>query len=403
MRSSVIILLLVSSSLAQPVGTETAPVTVVAGESWLEHLHRPLNVTSMGKTWRLGPPAGTTAEESQSSLPQPGTSPQLAGHTVTLHGVDLYRMNCRGCHGESGLGAPPEIGSVINPVRATSVPLVLARMKGLGMAISRRQAAELAEQAKNTLLERLHKGGQEMPPFSYLRDAEVRSVVAYLKELAGVPGAEHEQITVKEPRLRVGELIVKSTCHVCHSAAGSNPSPQELLDGAIPPLNALTTRTSRPELVLKVTNGATVNMGTPTLPYRGRMPVFYYLSREEAADVYLYLTSYPPFEPGALGASFSSDSGPINIPSHPREEPLVKGVVLLVAVGWIVLLLGVFAWITVRQFKTLSAGSAARKTRARTRQWKTISPAMTLVITDSESFGTEPEPQGWTTERKNIS
>jgi len=29
---------------------------------------------------------------------------------------------------------------------------------------------------------------------------------------------------------------------------------------------------------------------------RGRMPVFFYLTDEEAADVYLYLTLYPPTE-----------------------------------------------------------------------------------------------------------
>ena len=77
---------------------------------------------------------------------------------------------------------------------------------------------------------------------------------------------------------------------------GPDPGPQQLLDGAIPPLNTLTTRKSQPEFIQKVTVGAPILMGTPPLLCRGRMPVFYYLSEEEAADAYLYLTRYPPSE-----------------------------------------------------------------------------------------------------------
>ena len=102
-------------------------VTAVAGDSLLGHLHRPFEETSMGKTWRLGPllKAGQeTADSAQSALRHSSST-----NTVLLHGADLYRLNCEGCHGESGLGAPPEIASIINPVRATSVNLVLERMK----------------------------------------------------------------------------------------------------------------------------------------------------------------------------------------------------------------------------------------------------------------------------------
>ena len=48
------------------------------------------------------------------------------------------------------------------------------------------------------------------------------------------------------------------------------------------------------------TIGAPVVMGAAPLSYRdsytGRMPVFHYLSQEEAADAYFYLTLYPPHE-----------------------------------------------------------------------------------------------------------
>ncbi len=164
------------------------------------------------------------------------------------------------------------------------------------MEISRADAVKLAQQSKTALLQRLHDGGENMPPFPHLNEAEVASLFAYLKQLAGMPGRGVEQLAVKESPIRIGEHIVKSTCHTCHGAAGPNPTPQQLGDGAIPPLSTLTTRKSRPEFVRKVTQGAPILMGTPPTLYRGRMPVFYYLSQHEAADVYLYLTLYPPSE-----------------------------------------------------------------------------------------------------------
>jgi mono/diheme cytochrome c family protein len=160
--------------------------------------------------------------------------------------------------------------------------------------VSPAQATQLAQQAQEALLDRLHNGGKSMPPFSQLNEAEVRSILAYLRQLAGFPGAENEQIAVSESPVRVGELIVKSTCHICHSAAGPNPSPEQLLNGSIPPLETLTTRKNQSGLVEKVTEGAPVLMGKPPMLFRGRMPVFHYLTSDEAADVYLYLTAYPP-------------------------------------------------------------------------------------------------------------
>lgn len=267
-------------------GTAVQPVV---GESWLNHLHRSFGDTSMGKTGRLGPPA--SEEEGQGTHWQLGLL-NASGTNLTVRGQDLYRLNCQACHGEKGLGAPPEINSIIDPVRATSAPLMLERMKTKGMDITSAAATEMAKQAQNSLLERLHKGGQSMPPFSQLNDAEVRALIEYVKHLSAVPGAR--QVTVNEPPVRVGELIVKSTCHICHDATGANPSPAQLEDGAIPPLETLTARTDEVQFIRKVTSGAPVVMGTPPILHRGRMPVFYYLSREEAADVYLYLDSYPP-------------------------------------------------------------------------------------------------------------
>ena len=236
--------LLASSLSGQTAGTKEAQVTAVEGESWIRHLRRSFNDTSMGRTWDLGPPPPMPGEESPRW--QMELSAGYATQSVTLHGSDLYRLDCQGCHGGTGSGAPPEINSVINPVRATSVAVILERTKKTGQEMSRADAAGLAKQAKVLLMQRLHKGGEAMPPFPQLNELEIRSIVAYLEQLSEVPGAERNQVAVKESPYRVGEHIIKSTCHICHSAAGPNPDPQQLLDGALPPLSTLTTRTSLP-------------------------------------------------------------------------------------------------------------------------------------------------------------
>ena len=349
-----------------------AQVTAVSGESWLSHLHRSFDNTSMGKTGRLGP----GPQEFEVSVPMAETVLDAVQTRRVLRGSDLYRLNCQGCHRESGEGAPPEINSVINPVRATSVPLVMARMKSAGADMSYAEAANLAQQSKKALLERLHNGGESMPSFSHLSAAEVNSLLVYLNHLAQVPGVSEDRTVVTESRERLGELIVKSTCHTCHSAVGTNPGPQELLEGAIPPLSTLTSRRTQPELIRKVTRGYPVLMGVPAMPYRGRMPVFFYLSAEEAADVYLYLTLYPPLDRGTnssvvvaslgRGNQASPSGGSTARRASMQDEvaspdmwgsqmPLVAGVVSMV-----VLALAGGLHFTFREFRRLSGAYVSR-------------------------------------------
>jgi mono/diheme cytochrome c family protein len=367
--------------------TADTQVTAVAGESWLNHIHRSFGDTSMGKTGHLGPAPPEAGEETAHW--RPAALLGFASQTVILHGADLYRINCQGCHGESGGGAPPEINSVINPVRATSVTLVMERMKERGMELSRAESAELAKQSQTALLQRLHSGGENMPPFPHLSEAEIGALVAYLRQLAGIAGAENEQVTVQESAMRVGEHIVKSTCHTCHDAAGPNPTPQQLEDGAIPPLETLTFRVGQSEFVRKVTAGAPITMGTPPTPHRGRMPVFYYLSQNEAADVYLYLTQYPPsqragsgsislaqqdqgrndgppFIAGGLGGS--SEPGSLRSrPSQSSDTLDLKATLVLIGIGGfvILLILGGLTF-TVHELRKLAAESEIR-TRTVTR------------------------------------
>ena len=340
----------------------------------------------MGKTGELGPPAPMT--ENAQSPRAPSLTADLAGHPLTLRGSDLYRFSCRGCHGEAGLGAPPEIHSVINPVRATSVGMVMERMKSTGMEITRADASQLAKQAKDSLLLRFQKGGESMPPFDHLRPIEERLIIGYLEELAAVPGSSAAHEAVKVSPARAGELIVKSTCHICHDATGANPDTQQILQGAIPPLSTLTSRTTEAEFVRKVTHGAPVLMGNPPMLERGRMPVFYYLTEDEAADVYLYLMLHPPNQQAGqenlsarrrdrVDSTFAAAGVAGNPPGSPPPPPGIDGAWLLLGFGLVLvvsgLLLGGLA-ITVREFSRLSTQSETRESESRERKSRQLVP-----------------------------
>ena len=124
--------------------------------------------------------------------------------------------------------------------------------------------------------------------------------MAYLDLLVGIPGAGNKQMTLEVPIAHVGEDLVKGTCHICHGATGLNPTPREMLQGAIPALAVLPKRDDVQQFVQKVTVGRPIVMGNIDLQYRGRMPVFYYLKPEEAAAAYLYLERYTPGEASRL-------------------------------------------------------------------------------------------------------
>jgi hypothetical protein len=193
---------------------------------------------------------------------------------------------------------------------------------------------------------------------------------------------------VKESPIRIGEHIVKSTCHTCHTAAGPDPDAQQLWDGAIPPLSVLTTRKSQSDFIRKVTHGAPILMGAQPTLYRGRMPVFYYLSEDEAADVYLYLTVYPPSEsanldtaialsqqgPGGAGrtpppqkASFVPDNKlpELQEPNQPTHLQIVIG--LTAVVSFVILLLAGGLGFTVLEFHRLSATKQVRRLAVQTK------------------------------------
>ncbi len=279
-------------------------VTKVQGPSWLHHLGRNMNESSMGQTGLWGPTPvqeeGAGAYKLNSALPE----------ALPVTGADIFRYGCRACHGERGEGVPPEINSIIGPVQSTSAEFILARMKKSGAPISTTVANQLAAQSKALLLQRIHNGGQSMPPFPQLTPPEVQALVAYLDLLVGIPGAEKKQVTLELPVVHIGEDIVKGTCHICHAADGPNVTPDEMMRGAIPPLSVLTKRLDVTEFVQKVTVGRPIVMGNLDLQYRGRMPVFYYLKPEEVEAAYLYLQRYVP------GQASQGPDGPQATPAN---------------------------------------------------------------------------------------
>ncbi len=113
--------------------------------------------------------------------------------------------------------------------------------------------------------------------------------------MAGVPGAGRAQKVITEPGARVGELIVKGTCHICHDAtAPSNTPATTVLNDVIPPLASMPRQKSFDQVVQKVRQGAPVALSAGGVMSRGRMPVFGYSSAAEVDWAYVYLSIYPP-------------------------------------------------------------------------------------------------------------
>jgi mono/diheme cytochrome c family protein len=259
----------------QPARAAAAAVTPVAGPSWLHRLGVDYRDSSLGRgAGRYGPnPQDRPADRQPVAL-------KLESR-VTISGGDLYRLNCQACHRAGGTGAPPEIKSVLPLVQGSSLQQMTATL--------RRQA----RQARVDLYHRIEKGGQRMPPREYLRQADVDALFTYLTTLAGRGSGAARRETIGVDRL--GEFVVKGTCHICHDATGPRPTSEAiLLQARIPSLASLLAEKPIADIVEKVRSGAPVSMGNPPFPHRGRMPVFYYLTDTEIVAAYMYLNNYPP-------------------------------------------------------------------------------------------------------------
>jgi len=282
------------SSPEQGASPKTKPqepiVTPVAGPSWLNRLGLRYNETTLGRSASTyGPPPG--------ERPQPSAAAPLAvGRPVVLSGADLYRLNCQSCHRAEGSGSPPEIKSVLGLVQGSSLETVRQHLHKKGTAAERSAARAQADRARADLYRRIQKGGQRMPALAHLQEADINAIYAHLTQLAGVPDAlpQSRQAT---SWARLGEHVVKGTCHICHDAVGPRPSAQALARGTIPPFTTLLEDKPVADFVRKVRSGAPVMTGDPAFHYRGRMPVFPFLQDLEVAAAYMFLIDYPP-QPG---------------------------------------------------------------------------------------------------------
>ena len=271
-----------------PAKSAESSVTPVAGPSWLNHLNIKYGDSSFGRgADRYGPAPG------EPSATNPPSTSFVAGQRNVLTGGDLYRLNCQACHRAEGTGSPPEIKSVLSLVQGSSLELVRRQLRSEDKAAPAATIRQQVAKARAELYRRVREGGQRMPPFAHLQEADIDALYAYLTELAHTPDSRPQsQRTVSWGRL--GEHVVKGTCHICHDAVGPRPTGDAMLAGAIPPMAQLVTDNPQVTFVSKARNGAPVVMGQPLFHYRGRMPVFYYLQDVELAAAYDFLVAYPP-------------------------------------------------------------------------------------------------------------
>ena len=258
-------------------------VTPVQGPSTLNHLHRTIEGSSMGWGGQWSAPLNLNTPP-----PRVGT-----GGEFVVNGADLYRISCRACHRPNGEGAPPEINSIIGPVQSASARWLTERMKSMGRPADPAFIRQLTSSTEADLRKRLKTGGHDMPSFDHLSDDEINVLRPFLDQMAGLPGAEGRQRYISEPPARVGELIVKGTCHICHDATGPD-SPPTALNAVIPPLSSMSHQKTFADFVRKVREGTPIPMGSSGISSRGRMPVFNYLTEREAAAAYSYLSMFPP-------------------------------------------------------------------------------------------------------------
>lgn len=131
-----------------------------------------------------------------------------------------------------------------------------------------------------------------MPPFRHLRGDEVDALIGYLQRLAGVPSSKSANLLVRESAARVGEHMIKGTCHICHDATGPGGGHMMMMQGTVPSLASLPQDHSLGSVERQVQYGSSGMMrrmmGGET------MPTFPYFTEEEIAAAYFYLVEYPP-------------------------------------------------------------------------------------------------------------
>jgi mono/diheme cytochrome c family protein len=293
-------------------------VTPVEGPSWLKHLG--ITNSPMGRMGGTEPPQVPPRQEPPLEIPheQPGggmgmhggmgmgrmmgrilssvrsnpaETSNLMNEEFSITGADLYRLNCQSCHGPGGKGSPPGIKSLLGPVQGTSPAFIKQRMDKLGRAIDDTLAEALARDAEGTIRQRLQNGGEKMPPFHHLANEEVDVLLQYLQQLAAVRDSGAKPLLVTESVARVGEHVIKGTCHTCHDATGPGGGHMAMMSGIIPSLASFPKEQSMQNVVRQVELGSSSMM---SMMNGETMPAMPFITANEAAAAYLYLAQYPP-------------------------------------------------------------------------------------------------------------
>ena len=211
----------------------TTPVTPVDGVSTLHHRGVTIEQSAMGWAGEWSAPSATVPPGASDGRSEPPGGPFI------ITGADLYRISCRACHRPDGSGAPPEIHALIGPVQAASFEWMMADMQARGRNLAPAFVRQLTASTESDLRTRLRQGGHDMPAFGQISDQEYSVLRPYLDQVAGLKPARPGPRTIVEPADRVGELIVKGTCHICHDATSSDRRPTTVLSDVIPALASL--------------------------------------------------------------------------------------------------------------------------------------------------------------------
>lgn len=296
---------------AAPPRVSTADgVSPVAGPSRLAQVGLSADDKFLGRLGGEGDAAPTPRIEPMPQRPPAGvgrffdrlrravSSPQLrpdSREPFTLAGTDLYRLACQSCHGPAGTGSPPDVNSLVGPVQGTSAAFLAESLRKRNLPVDEAFMQELASGARNDLNTRLDEGGERMQAFGWMRADEREALVGHLLKLADIPGTAPTGSVTTEPVVRVGELLVKGTCHVCHDATGPRRKRMAIMMGSIvPSLASFATDYSIDEVIAKVRRGESVSSMMMMQMGTSKMPRFPYLTPEEIVAAVIYLSAYPP-------------------------------------------------------------------------------------------------------------
>lgn len=233
-------------------------VTPASGPSLLTRLKAGFDGSSLGKAGYIGVP--TSAPEVE-----PAAAPGGLATGFELSGEDLYRINCRSCHGVGGKGI------------AADIPSVVAKIRGAAQ-----QASGGDPSGELGVRHRLLEGGQIMPAMAHLTPAEIEALLGHLEASTGVAGAPAPR-RVPVSALRVGEHVAKAVCQICHDAVTGLP--QTGTQRLQPALAEIPARYALGDFVRRVHS-------TEARP--AHRPRLGYLSTAELEATYFYLAAYPP-------------------------------------------------------------------------------------------------------------